>query len=104
MSREVGGLFDRLGCMTRRVCWAIFSRRCFSTEETNMSEDDESTFGSYDDKETEEYEMHQKGLEAFDALSDEEQCQSMVRVGIITEDGELTERYGGDAPNPDNTD
>lgn len=66
-----------------------------------MSEEDDNPFDSYDYKETEEYEIHRRGLEAFDALSDEEQFQSMVRVGIITEDGELTERYGGDAPNPE---
>ncbi len=53
-------------------------------------------------EETEEYKFHKAALEAFDALSDEEKFKTLVKSGIYTEEGELTERYGGTAPNPEN--
>lgn len=53
-------------------------------------------------EETEEYKFHKAALEAFNALSDEEKFQTLVRSGIYTKEGELTERYGGSAPNPEN--
>lgn len=57
-------------------------------------------FAKYDYKKTAEYKFHRDALERFRNLSPEEQWQTIVDVGICTQDGELTERYGGSAPNP----
>ncbi|MCK6511900.1 hypothetical protein L6R29_18250 [Myxococcota bacterium] len=51
-------------------------------------------------EETEEYKFHKAALEAFHALSDKEKFETFVRAGIYTQDGKLTEQYGGTAPNP----
>lgn len=51
-------------------------------------------------EETEEYQVHKRFLERFTAMSDKEKFKTFVNAGIYTEDGELTERYGGTAPNP----
>jgi hypothetical protein len=66
-----------------------------------MSNQSENPFESYDYRNTEESRAHERALRDFDALSSDEKLESMKRVGILNEDCELTKRYGGDAPNPD---
>lgn len=56
---------------------------------------------SYDYKKTEEYRFHKRVMEKIRNMSSEEKFQTLVDTGIVNEDGELTERYGGDAPNPE---
>lgn len=56
-----------------------------------------------DFKKTREYQEHQRMLEEFRQMSEKEKFQTMVDAGIYTQDGELTERYGGSAPNPPET-
>lgn len=52
-----------------------------------------------DFKKTKEYQEHRQMLEEFKQMSDEEKFQTMVDAGIYTKEGELTQRYGGTAPN-----
>lgn len=66
-----------------------------------MSDDNDNPFASYDYKETEEYKTHKRAMRKFSELSHEEKFQELIDIGIFNEDGELTEKYGGDAPNPD---
>lgn len=53
-------------------------------------------------EETEEYQVHKRAMDRFAAMSDEEKFRTFVKAGIYTEEGELTKRYGGTAPNPEN--
>ncbi|GEM_PF-4658957 len=47
---------------------------------------------------SEEYKLVDKILKRFQKKSYEEQLESFVEVGIYNENGELTQRYGGSAP------
>lgn len=42
-------------------------------------------------------EIHRRTVNRLDEMSDEEKFQILVDLGIYTSDGELTEKYGGDA-------
>ena len=66
-----------------------------------MSDNAEDIFASYDYKETEEYKRHERAMQKVRDMTTEEKLQTLIEVGIVNEDGELTKRYGGDAPNPD---
>jgi len=69
------------------------------TETVNIYENDESRTLL---EEIEEYQVHKRAMDRFAAMSDEEKFRTFVKAGIYTEEGELTERYGGSAPNPEN--
>ncbi len=58
-------------------------------------------FESYDYKKTDEYKRHLRVLEEVRKMTPEEKLQTLIDVGIVNEDGELTKQYGGDAPNPE---
>ena len=60
-----------------------------------------SKMADYDYKKTEEYKFQKRAIEKYSKLSTEEKFRRNVELGIYTEDGELTKRYGGDAPNPE---
>jgi hypothetical protein len=66
-----------------------------------MRAKDKNPFESYDYRKTEEYKRHRRVLEEVRNMSQEEKLQTLIDVGIVNEDGELTKRYGGDAPNPE---
>lgn len=66
-----------------------------------MSSENENPFESYDYEESEQHRLHERAMQKFDELSDDEKFQALVDIGIFNEEGELTERYGGDAPNPE---
>ena len=61
---------------------------------------DRDIFASYDYKETEEYRRHERVMQKVREMSTEEKLQSLIEVGIVDEQGRLTKRYGGEAPNP----
>lgn len=54
----------------------------------------------YDYTQTEEHKAHVRALERFDNMTPEEKRQTFIRAGILNEDGELVQRFGGTAPNP----
>ncbi|RVU41038.1 hypothetical protein EA187_19245 [Lujinxingia sediminis] len=66
-----------------------------------MSKDPYDIFANYDYRQTEEYKRHERAMEELDAMTPEEQRQTLIDAGILNEDGELVERYGGTAPNPE---
>lgn len=39
--------------------------------------------------------LHNKGFRRFENLSQEEQVQRLIKIGILNKDGELSRRYGG---------
>ena len=66
-----------------------------------MSKDPYDIFANYDYRQTEEYKLHERALARVRAMTREERRQTMIDAGILNEDGELVERYGGTAPNPE---
>ncbi len=44
---------------------------------------------------SEEYHFHLKAMESFDRLTEKEKFATLVRAGIINQQGELTEMAGG---------
>jgi hypothetical protein len=66
-----------------------------------MSESVREDFDSGSYEETEEYKRHERVMERIRCMSSEEKLQTLVDAGIVNEDGELTQRYGGSAPNRD---
>lgn len=66
-----------------------------------MSDNAKDIFASYDYKETEEYKRHKRAMQKVRQMNPEEKLQTLIEAGIVNQDGNLTQRYGGDAPNPD---
>ncbi|RDV36324.1 hypothetical protein DV096_19950 [Bradymonadaceae bacterium TMQ3] len=66
-----------------------------------MSKDPYDIFANYDYRQTEEYKRDERAMEELDAMTPEEQRQTLIDAGILNEAGELVERYGGTAPNPE---
>ena len=52
-------------------------------------------------EETEDYKAHKRAMERLKSMTREERFQTLVDAGIYTQERELTERYGGTAPNQD---
>ena len=59
---------------------------------------------SYEHKKSEEYRRHRRALDWFTSLSQEEKLARMVKIGILDENHEITERYGGKAKDDDSED
>lgn len=66
-----------------------------------MANNLKDVFSAYDYKNTEEYKHHLRTLERIDNMTPEEKFQTLVDAGIVSPQGELTQRYGGTAPNPE---
>ena len=66
-----------------------------------MSESPYDIMANYDYRKTEEYKLHERAMAELDAMTPEEQRQTLIDAGILNEAGELVERYGGTAPNPE---
>ncbi len=62
-----------------------------------MSSNGNKAFASYNYRETKEYERHEQLLCKLRKMSTEEKLKTLVEAGIVNEEGELTERYGGTA-------
>lgn len=50
-------------------------------------------------EETDDYKAHRRAMERLDAMTPEERFQTLVDAGIYSQDGELTQEYGGTAAN-----
>ena len=57
-------------------------------------------FATYDYRKTAEYKRHRRVMDRFRNMTLEEKLQTMVDAGILNEDLELTERYGGNPSKP----
>ncbi|TXD39587.1 hypothetical protein FRC96_06940 [Lujinxingia vulgaris] len=66
-----------------------------------MSESPYDLMANYDYRKTEEYKRHERALARVRAMTREEKRQTLIDAGILNEAGELVERYGGTAPNPE---
>lgn len=68
-----------------------------------MSDRVSRIFESYDYRNTAEYKRHERAMNKVRQMTPEQQLQTLIDVGILNEDGELTRRYGGTAANPEDT-